>query len=225
MTGFQFGPGQAPYYLSNDPYQLRDPSPWRGQLERPADDTSYNGMAGAGLALSAGGAALQAIGTYQSLMGQRHQQRSEALNDEFRATQSAIVARAAEGQAQQILRASKLESAFRGLVEAQDIGQTRADAAARGVVVGKGSAGDIERSQRLAAELDKRTLRTNGERAAANARKGKANAAAESLLSRASAANRRATASGINPALGAAGGALGSAGSLLAQYNSYYGRR
>jgi len=196
-------------------------------LARPADPTggSYNSMAGAGLALSAGGAALQAIGTYQSLMGQRHQQRSEALNDEFRATQSAIVARAAEGQAQQILRASKLESAFRGLVEAQDIGQTRADAAARGVVVGKGSAGDIERSQRLAAELDKRTLRTNGERAAANAREGKANAAAESLLSRASAANRRATASGINPALGAAGGALGSAGSLLAQYNSYYGRR
>lgn len=187
--------------------------------------TSYSGMAGAGLSLSAAGAVLGAIGTYQSLMGQRHQQRSEALNDEFRATQSAIQARAAEQEAQEILRAGKLQAAYRGLVEAQDIGATRANAAARGVVAGTGSAGDVERSQRLAAELDKRTLRTNAERAAAGARERKANAAGESLLLRASAAARRATANSINPAFGATASALGSGGSLLAQWNSYYGRR
>jgi len=191
----------------------------------PATGSLYDGMADAGLVLGAAGSVMGAIGTYQTLLGQRHALKSEALADEFRATQSAIQARAAEQEAQQILRAGKLEAAYRGLVEAQDIGATRAGAAARGVQVGTGSAREIEQSQRLAAALDKRTLRTNAERAAASARERKANAQADSILARASAANRRTTAGTVNPALGAAGSALGSSASLLAQWNSYYGRR
>jgi len=222
---------EVPYYLAAPSYQgpLAAPSStfsMRDYQAAPlAPQGGYGGMATAGLAMSGAGAVLGAIGSYQTLMGQRHQQRSEALNDEFRATQSAIQARAAEQEAQEILRAGKLQAAYRGLVEAQDIGATRANAAARGVVAGTGSAGDVERSQRLAAELDKRTLRTNAERAAATARERKANAAGESLLLRASAANRRATADSINPALGAVASGLGSGGSLLSQWNSYYGRR
>jgi hypothetical protein len=185
----------------------------------------YGGLAGAGLALSIGGSVMGAIGTYYSLYGQRNQLKAQALNAEFQATQSAIAARAAALEASQILKAGRMAFAIRGLVEAQDIGATRANAAARGVVVGKGSAGEIEKSQRLAAEIDKRTLRTNSERAAAAARERGANLGAESMLARASAANLRASASTINPALGAAGSALGSSGSILAQWANYNGRR
>lgn len=191
----------------------------------PATGSFYDSMADAGMVLGVGGSVMGAIGTYYQLLGQKNATKAAALNDDFRATQSAIQARAAEQEAQQILRAGRQEAAFRGLVEAQDVGATRANAAARGVVVGTGSAGEIERAQRLASELDKRTLRTNAERAAASARERGANAKAESLLSRVSASNRRATAGTISPAAGAAGSALNSSASLLAQWNSYYGRR
>lgn len=186
---------------------------------------SYDAMANAGLILSLSGAVNSAIGTYAALQAQKHQLKSEALNAEFRATQSGIAAAAAESEAQQIVNAGRMQYALRGLVEAQDIGATRVSAASRGVVVGDGSAGEVERSQRIAAELDKRALRTNTERAAQAARERRSNLGSESMLARVSAGNMRASAGTLNPAQGALVSTTASAGSLLSQYAAYNSRR
>lgn len=232
--------------MSDVPFYLREPA-YTGPLARPAEPQfsmrdyqaaqsqagpqpiggggTYDGMATAGLITSAAGAFMQAAGAYYGLLGQKNQGKAEALNERFRAEQSAIAARAAALEAHQIDKAGRLQFALRGLVEAQDIGTTRTDAAARGVVVGQGSAGEVERSQRLAAEIDKRTLRTNTERAAQAARERGRNLGSESALARASAANIRDSARSINPALGAFASGTRDTGSLLAQWANYNGRR
>ena len=187
--------------------------------------SNYDWLSEVGISLSVGGALVGIAGTYYGLKAQQGQYRAEAQNAEFAANQANIAARAAERDAEDIIRAGQQAAAWRGAKEAMDAASIQAGTAASGVEVGSGSAGELERSVRIAAEVDKRAIRTNSERRASATREAAANARGGATLGRASAANMRSTANSINPTAGAAGSALGSGGNLISQYMGYYGRR
>jgi hypothetical protein len=77
----------------------------------------------------------------------------------------------------------------------------------------------------VAAEVDKRRIRTGAEQRAQRIRNEAVNVRVGGILGRASAANMRSTARSISPAAGAIGSALGSAGPILGQYAAYQARR
>lgn len=186
---------------------------------------NYDWLADLGLGISAAGALNTLAGTYYGLKAKQGELRTEALNAEFAANQSNIAARAAERDAELIIRAGQQDAAWRGAQESMDVATTRANAAASGIDVNTGSTAELQRAQRLAAEVDKRTIRTNAQRQANATREGAANMRAGSLLGRVSAANLRSSANSIQPAAGAIGQGMSGAGSLIGQYLSYYGRR
>jgi len=186
---------------------------------------NYDWLQSVGINLSIGGALTNIAGTYYGLKAQQGQLKAEAQNAEFAANQADIASRAAEREAVDIIYAGQRAAAWRGAQEAVDVAGLRASTAASGVEVGTGSAGELERSARIAAEVDKMAIRTNSERQAASAREGGANMRANGVLGRATASNLRASAKTINPVGAATGQALGSAGSLIGQHLAYYGRR
>jgi hypothetical protein len=190
-----------------------------------ATATNYDWLNSLGLGLAGGGSALQIAGTYYGLKAKQSELRTEAMNAEFAANQANIAARAAERDAEVIIRAGDQAAAWRGAQEAQDVARLQVGTAASGIEVGSGSAGEVERAMRIAAEVDKRTIKTNAQRQAAATREAAANMRAGSLLGRASAANLRGSANSINPAAGAIGAGMSGAGSLIGQYMAYSGRR
>jgi hypothetical protein len=186
---------------------------------------SYDWLADLGMGLGIAGSLNTIVGTYYGLKAQQNTLKQEASNAEFAANQANIQSRAAEREADLIIRAGMQEAAYRGAQAAMDVATSRARAGASGIEVDTGSSAEYQRAIRLASEVDKRTIRTNAERRAAATREAGANLRASSLLGRASAANLRATAGSISPAAGAAGAGLSQSGSLIGQYLSYYGRR
>ncbi len=189
-----------------------------------APTTSYGWLQDIGVGLGLWGATNTIIGTSYALRAQQGSLRMEAQNAEFAANQANIAGRRAEEDADAIIRAGAHEAGIRGMQSALDVASFRANAAASGVEVGAGNAGEGERAIRLAAELDKRTLRTNAERRASATREQGANVRAGGVLGLASATNMRRTASSINPTLGAIGAGAGAAGSVLNQALAW-GRR
>lgn len=186
---------------------------------------NYDWLADLGLGISGVGVLDTLAGTYYGLKAKQGELKAEAMNAEFAANQANIAARAAERDAEVIIRAGQQAAAWRGAQESMDVAATRANAAASGVDVNTGSTAEVQRAQRLASEVDKRTILTNAQRQANATREGAANMRAGSLLGRASAANLRGSANSINPAAGAAGAGLSGASSLIGQWLSYYGRR
>lgn len=194
-------------------------------LEQAAPTANYAWLNEIGLGLSAGGSLLTVVGTYEALKARQGQFKTEAMNAEFAANQANIAARAAERDAELIIRAGQQAAAWRGAQEVVDVAADRAATAAGGVEVGTGSSADRERAMRLAAEMDKRTIRTNAERRASATREAAANARVGSVLGRASAANMRASANSISPEAGAIGRGLSESGGLIGQWLAYNGRR
>lgn len=196
--------------------------------QRPQDlgaVESYDWLNSVGINLSIGGSLLNVAGTYYGLKAQQGALKAESQNAEFAANQANIAARGAEREASDIIYMGQQVAAWRGAQEAMDVASLRARTAAGGVQVGTGSAAQVERAARLAAELDKRAVRTNSERRAAASREAAANARAGATLGRATAANLRDSASSVNPVAGAAGTALSGAGNVIGQYMAYSGRR
>ena len=186
---------------------------------------NYDWLNAVGINLSIGGALTGIAGTYYGLKAQQGQLKAEAQNAEFAANQADIAARAAEREASDVIYAGQRAAAWRGAQEAADVASLRAGTAASGVEVGTGSAGELERSARIAAEVDKRAIRTNAERQAAAIREGGANMRGAAVMGRTSADNMRTSAKTINPIAGAAGQTLSSAGTLIGQRLVYSGRR
>lgn len=214
------GQRPGPWHSGNTPS-----GPWAFDSAPTAAPASYDSLHAAGMVTAGAGVALDIANTYYGLKAQQGQLETEAMNAAFAANQANMQARAAERDAETIIRAGQQEAAWRGAQAGADVASFRADAAARGVVVGSGSAGDVERAIRVASEVDRRTIRTNAERRASATREAAANARVSSILGRASAANMRATANSINPAVGAVGRGLSGAGSLIGQHLAYTGRR
>lgn len=186
----------------------------------PAPYTAMQNISAVG---AAAGLVTAAIGAYASSNAQKHQLRSQASSLDYQQQMSQLNARAAENDAQEILRAGNQQIGLVGMRYAQEKASIRASTAGRGVVLGEGNAAEVQASISLARDIDIMTLRTQTVREATNARLRGVNARAQGAAAGASAANMRATASSINPALQAHTtliGGIPAAANYFAPYDS-----
>ncbi len=191
----------------------------------PAAGTNWNQALQNVSAITAiGGAVTAAIGAYASANAQKHQLRSQASALEFQEQMSQINARAAENDAQAILKAGNEQIGLIGMRYAQEKASLRASTAARGVTLGEGNAAEVQASVSLARDIDIMTLRANSVREAGNARLRGVNARTEGTMAGVSASNLRATAGTINPLLQGHTTLLGAA-PLAADYFGARSRR
>lgn len=173
------------------------------------------------------GAITTAIGGYAAAQQRKHELKSQASSLEFQAQMSQLNARAAENDAQEIMRAGNMQIGLLGMRYAQEKAALRTSTGARGIKSDVGSAAEVQASVSLAREIDALTLRSETVRAAGNARMRGVQASSDATMARVGAANSRASAGTINPALEAHTSLLGSA-SRAADYwmhSRRYGRR
>jgi len=168
-----------------------------------------------GFMLSTGAALLGAIGAFNSARAQRYELKSAAMTAEHEATMDALGARQAELQARLIRKAGLRERGFYELRAAQERAETRASTAARGLEAGVGSARDVAVSQKIAHEIDARTITSNALQQEQAAQRGALSLRNRALLGRTSARNLRRTASSLSPSLALTGGLLRGAGGVL----------
>ena len=166
--------------------------------------------------IAAAGLVLSAVGTLSSFAGQQQQaqatQASAAFNAQV-AANNAIIARQQATQAHDI---GKVKSAREQLAARKLIGLQRATLAGNGVLVGAGSAADIEADTRAQAGVDASTIRSNAAREALGFLTQGANFDAQGGLILAEGSNR---ASAINSESFST--LLSGAGSVASKWNAY----
>lgn len=177
-------------------------------------DTTGDSLANVGGILSIAGALNGAIGSFYAAKQARLQSKAAALSFEHEQFMANLDARAAEVDAQQILRAGEQQIGLRGLQAAQAVGEQDALTGAAGVVAGEGSAAEVAASIRLAQRLDAMSLNTNAVRQAGAARRGAVNDQNRALLAGVGARNLRKGADSISPEGAAATSLLGGAGQV-----------
>lgn len=187
-----------------------------GNTSPSGADSTFLGDLGMGMAVT--GALMSAVGSFYAVQTQKYQAKSAALSLEFEASMANLNARAAEQDAQAILKAGQQEAGQYALAMAQEKESARTSSAAAGVVGGVGSAAEVQASYQLAKEIDVLTIKTNSVRAANNARMGAQDQRNRASIARTSAGNVRAGAGTLNPGLAAGGSLLGSAGTLASQW-------
>ncbi len=180
-------------------------------------DTTYNAMGNVSPMASAPAASassmnfgnlgmeMQIFGAISGAIGSFYAAKQQQANLRFQAEMSQINARMAESQAQSLLdqgqrqigqitmRAGKVKSA------------QRAAMAANGIVLGEGSAAEVEATTDLIKEIDALTINANATRAAWASRTQGVNESNRALLSRASADAISPFASGMTSLIGSAG--------------------
>lgn len=182
-----------------------------------ATSGGISGLGGAGFALSAFGAAYNAVGAFFGAKSQQKQLESGALSAEHEASIANLNARAAESDAQAILAAGQRDVGLTGLRYAQEKGSSAASAAARGVQAGVGSAAEVQASIEFAKQVDQMTITADSVRSAEAQRTRATDLRNRSALSLTSARNLRRTARSINPWSSAAASLLGGGGQLASQ--------
>lgn len=195
-----------------------------GGAAAPRAASGYSAAQSFSAVAAVGGLVTSAIGAYASANAQKHQLRSQASSLEYQEQMSQLNARAAENDAQEILRAGNAQIGLIGMRYAQEKAALRASTASRGVVLGDGNAAEVQASISLARDIDIMTMRAQSIREAGNARLRGVNARAQGAAAGASAANMQATARSINPAMAAHTTLLGGA-PAVASYFDPYGRR
>ncbi len=174
-------------------------------------------MSDAGAVAFAAGSGAAAIGAFFSVRAQQTRDKAQALSLEHEASMAAVDARAAETEAQSILRGAQQDIAAVTLQAGQDKGELRAATGGGGLQVGAGSAAEVQASVDLTKELDTRAIRINAAGAAGAARMRKTNKLNTALLGRVSARNLRGSGGDAVAATAAAASLLDSGGRLWAQ--------
>ena len=182
-----------------------------------------SGFGTAGIILSAAGAITSTIGAFYAADLAKTQAESQALTYEYQKNIAFINVRVAEMNAQQALLAGERQAGAVSMQYGQMKSSARASMAARGVVLGEGSAQEIIASTDLMKEVDMLTINANAVRAAEAARMQKVSIQNESLLAGTSADISRLQGGAISP-WSAAGSSLISGGSqVAAQWYKYFG--
>lgn len=199
-----------------------------GPNQSPAWDRQpaggYGGLAGAGFWMQIGGAVLGAIGTYYQAKARQDELKSQALSLDFQQSMDALNARQAANDADAIMQSAERQIGLQGMQYAQERAAMRTSTAARGVMVGTGSAAEGQASLDYAEQSDRMTISANATRAAGNARLQSVGLRNRGLLAGVSAGNLRASARGINPGLQLGTSLLGNSGRIAGQavYNGRY---
>lgn len=173
-----------------------------------------------GSIMALGGLLLGAIGGFYRAQAQRDALKSQASAAEFQENIAAINARAAERDAQSILRAGADENQVLTLRQGQERGQLRAQQAGRGLTVGQGSAADVERGQRIQHLIERMTLRSNTVRRANAARSRAVDFRNQGLLAGVQSENLRGSARTVSPASNTIRSLLDGGSRLALQYNA-----
>ena len=200
-----------------------------GQLgSQSAASGGMSSLASAGLILAMAGALNSAIGSFYSAKSQKYQLKSQKLAAEFQRSMSAINARNAEVQAQNIMEAGQRQIGQYTMRAGAQKGAAKASLAARGVQAGVGSAAEVMATADVVKEMDVLTINANTVRQAEAMRMQRVNYLNEGLMAGISAQNLGVTAGTIKPGGIAASSLLGSAGQVAGQwavarqYGGYY---
>lgn len=159
-----------------------------------------------------------AIGGFYSAKSAQNQMKSAASGAQFQSDMAAINAHSAETDAQSILEAGKSEIANYTMRAGQEKADTTASTAARGVVLGVGSARDVAASQDIVKSIDTMTINSNAVRAAWAKRTQANNYRSQALLDNTSAVNLRRSASSVSPAYSLATSLMGGASQISSQW-------
>lgn len=187
------------------------------QQQAPA--SSMGTMTAIGLSAQLTGAFIGAIGAWASADAQKTQLKSQAMSAEFAAAMSALNARRAEQDAQELLAAGRGEIGRLTMAGGQRLASLRVSAARRGVDGSSGSAAEVQASERIVTTIDAMTIDRNTVRAANQARAQAVNAQNQSLLAGVSGSNIRSTANSIRPAAAFGSSSLISGGQIAANYS------
>lgn len=213
-----------PELLNTDIAERPDPGGSSATWERwgRAADTrpasTLDSWQGFGAATAIVGALTSAAGSFFSAQSSKSELKSQALSQEFEASQSARAARAAEQEAQSIKESARYDVAAVTAKAGADKASLRAQRGGSGVLIGVGSASEAQVSIDLVKEIDVLNIRTNAARAAGAARTQAQAASTNSKLASVSAQNLRGTARSISPFSGAASSLLTSATRIGSQW-------
>jgi hypothetical protein len=169
------------------------------------------GMTVAGPIVSIFGAASSAIGSYYAAESQKNALKMQAQNQRFQAEMARINRQGAEFTAAQVGREGAMRAGIMGMRAGQARAGARASLAARGAVLGAGSAREIIGSMDLMAEIDRLTISASTVREQEAARLAATNLGAQATMAGISARNLEATAGTIYPGMALGTSLLGSA--------------
>lgn len=186
----------------------------------PAGNTGQfaQAMQGVGVLTSLVGMSTSAIGAYFNAKSQQVSLQSQASTLKFQAELGQINASLVELQAQQIMRAGRMQQWAVGLKAGAIKSSARASMAARGIQAGEGSAAEVIATTDLMKEVDLMTLESNTVRAAEAERMRKVGIESSAMMQQISAQNLNASAGTISPGLAATTTLLGGASSLASSY-------
>lgn len=182
-----------------------------GGGEQGAGATNW-GMIGTASAIA--GAVVSIVGAVGSAYIQKQQLKAQARTLEHKAMMANINARQAERSAHLAMEQGRQAIASQTAQAGQVMAKQRTSAAARGVVVDQGSAGDITRTTEIIKEVERLSINRAAVARSNAARMQQINFQNESLLSRVGAGNLRRTAAFVNPAVAGAAAFVGSTGNI-----------
>lgn len=160
-----------------------------------------------------------AIGTFYAAKTAQYQERSQASSFAFQSDMAAINASRAEMTAESIEESGKNEIASYTMQAGQQKANATASMAARGIVLGQGSAADVSASMDIEKSLNVMAINSNTTRQAWAAREQGTDYANQSLLDRTSAVNAMRSAGSISPVGNTVNSLLGSATQIASRWN------
>ncbi len=184
-----------------------------------------NDLKNASIALSVGGSVTSAIGNYYAVLGQRDQLKAQALSMDFEAQVAEFNANLIEQQVARARDSAKNQIGISNMRYGEERAAARANAAARGVKVQSGSAGERERATELMKQIDAMTIQANSEERIASLEQGKANQESAAIIGRESSRNIRSTARSISPAVTYLTTEIGNAGRVANMFYDRFGGR
>lgn len=177
------------------------------------------GVKDIGLVTAVLGGVSSAIGTYYAAKTAQYQEKSQASSLAFQSDMASINASRAEMTAESIEESGKSEIASYTMQEGQQKANATASMAARGIVLGQGSAADVSASMDLEKDLNVMNINSNTTRQAWAAREQGTDYTNQALLDRTSAVNAERSAGSISPVGSTVNSLLGSATQIAGQWN------
>ena len=184
-----------------------------------------NDLKNASIALSIGGSVTSAIGNYYAVLGQRDQHKAQALSMDFEAQVAEFNANLIEQQIGRARDAARNQIGISNMRYAEEKAAARANAAARGVKVQSGSAGERERAVEIMKQIDAMTIQVNSEERIASLEQGKSNQESAAIIGRESSRNIRSTARSISPEVSYLATEIGNAGRVANMFYDRFGGR
>lgn len=160
-----------------------------------------------------------AIGSFYAAKSAQYQEKSQASSFAFQSDMAAINSSRAEMTAESIEESGKNEIANYTMQAGQQKANATASMAARGIVLGQGSAADVSASMDLEKDLNVMAINSNATRQAWAAREQETDYTNQALLDRTSSVNATRSAATISPVGSTVNSLLGSATQIAARWD------